>query len=116
MPTPTEYEYFRDVETMALDLVEEYGHDDDAMDDAVHEAIDGSQWVIYYYRARLVLQFSSNDEAGPDEMGWETFVDGATGWSDLYTRGAYFAMRADVSEKIEEILESTLSASLRGDA
>lgn len=112
----TAYEYRRDVETMALDLVEEHGHDDDAMDDAVHEAIDGSHWVIYTYRARKVLEFSDNDEAGPDCCGWEDFAHGATGWADLYTKGAYYAMRADLSEKIEEILGSTLSASLGGAA
>lgn len=100
----TAYQYHRDVESMACDIVEEHGHDRDAIIDAVHEWVDGSQWVIYTARARKVLEFSDNDEAGPDSLGWEDFAAGATGWADLYSRGAYFAMCADVSEVIERIL------------
>lgn len=96
--------YLSDVRSMAVGIIAEHGDDDDAINDAIHEWVDGSQWIIYTARARKVLEFSSNDEAGPDSMGWEGFVSGCNGWSDLFTRGAYFAMCADVSEAIHELL------------
>lgn len=105
MTTPTAHEYYRDVHSMAAGIIDEVGTDEYAeYSDAIHEWVDGSQWVIYTYRARKVLEFSDNDEAGPDSIGWEGFASGCNGWSDLYTRGAYFAMCADVSEKIDEMI------------
>jgi hypothetical protein len=106
MSTPTAHEYFADVFSIAQDIVAEHGDNEDCIQDAIHEACDGSQWVIYTYRARKVLEFSSNDEAGPDSMGWDGFASGCNGWCDLFTRGAYFAMCADVSEKVQELLFS----------
>jgi len=103
MTTPTAHEYFADVASIAREIVAEHGDSDDYIHDAIHEACDGSQWVIYTYRARKVLEFSSNDEAGPDEMGWDGFSEGCDGWVDVFTRGAYFAMCADVSEKVHDL-------------
>lgn len=108
MPTPTAREYFADVESIAADIFAEYGDNEDEYPDAIHEACDGSQWVIYTYRARKVLEWSGNDHAGPDSMGWDDFTMDCTGWSDLFTRGAYFAMYADVFEKVGEMLINSI--------
>ena len=105
--------YLSDVESMAADIIEEHGHDHEAIYDAVHEWVDGSEWVIYTHRARMVLEFSSNKEAGPDELGWEGFAAGATGWADLYTRGAYYAMSADVMKKVHELLDDDAMEAVR---
>jgi hypothetical protein len=106
MTKPTAHEYYSAVNSIAAGIIEEVGTDEYAeYSDAVHEWVDGSQWVIYTYRAQLLLTFSSNSDAGPDEIGWEGLVSGCDGWSDLYSRGAYFAMCADVSEAIDRILD-----------
>lgn len=105
MATPTAHEYYTDVHSIAAGIIDEVGTDEYAeYSDAIHEWVDMNMWVIYIYRARLVLTFSNNDHAGPDAMGWEGFVSGSDCWSDLYTRGAYFAMCADVYEAIEQRL------------
>lgn len=106
MNKPTSLEYFTDVNRIAKDIIKEVGTDEFAeYSDAIHEWVDGNMWVIYTYRAQLLLTFSSNSDAGPDSIGWEGLVSGCNGWSDLYSRGAYFAMCADVSEAIDRILD-----------
>ena len=114
MPTPTAYEYFNDVESIARDIVDDLGDNLDDLGEAVHQWVDSSQWVIYTYRARKVLEFSNHDEAGPDEKGWDGFAEGCTGWSDLFSRGAYFAMCADVHETVQSLLSDRLGASIGG--
>lgn len=113
---PTQQEYWADVRTIAHSALDdaEWSDGEAALDengdvdwgvvcDRITESVDGSQWVIYTYRAQLVLQFSSNDNAGPDECGWFAFTEGCTGWSDLFSRGAFYAMVWDVNEAIETI-------------
>ena len=99
----TQREYYESVKTiaeLAIDETAEGNFDD--ISDAVHEMVDGSEWVIYTYRAQKVLEYSGNEEAGPDSLGWEDFVSGAMGWSCLYSRGAYYAMVQDVHEAVDE--------------
>lgn len=72
--------------------------------DAIHEEADGSAWIIYTYRARLVLQYSKNEDAILDEIGFEGF-SGADSMAEIYTRAAYFALRQDIAEKVEELRE-----------
>jgi hypothetical protein len=95
-------EYYTDVKDMARELVKSCREgeieDQDALQDRIHEDVDGSQWVIYTARAQVVMLVSDNDGAGPDECGAGGFEwkDGVP-WSQL----AYFAMRADLVEQIE---------------
>lgn len=114
MPTPTAHGYYNDVRIIARDILDDLGDDLDDLSDAIHEWVDGSQWVIYTYRARKVLEFSDNDEAGPDSMGWDGFASGCNGWCDLFTRGAYFAMCADVHEAVDSLMADRLGASIGG--
>lgn len=96
----TEKEYRADVDSYAIevrDRVRDEGVDEY---DAIHDAVDGSQWVIYTYRARHVLMFSSNEDAFFDEgIGFH----GINSAGDLYMTMAYWAMRADVAEALAEL-------------
>ena len=70
--------------------------------DYVHKAVDGSYWSRFEWSTRLVLAFSDNYEAGPDNLGWDGFVEVVEGWGQFLSRGAYFAMVADVFEEIPD--------------
>ena len=99
----TEKEYRETVELHAREALsrEKEGGD---INDAIHEEADGSAWVIYTYRARLVLQYSKNEDAILDEIGFEGF-SGADSMAEIYTRAAFFALRQDIAEKAEELRE-----------
>ena len=72
--------------------------DSDALQDRIHEDCDGSQWVIYTFKAQQVLLASDNDGAYADDFGEEGIVkDGAINWSGL----AYAAMARDLSEQLD---------------
>lgn len=60
--------------------------------DALHETIDGHEFIIYTFKAQLVIALSSNASAYEDDMGEAPITD--------ETR-AFYAMRADVMECIE---------------
>lgn len=95
---PTAQEYFADVMTIAEEAIQAE-HDGGDLYDVVHENVDSSQWVIYTYRAKKVLEFSSNDDAAFEEMGKEA-LDGCESFADVCVRLAYFAMCADVNDVI----------------
>jgi hypothetical protein len=67
----------------------------------ITESVEGSQWVIYTYRARHVLMFSRNEESIVEDLGRDAF-SGISSLAELYTVAAAFAMRADVLEAFEE--------------
>lgn len=96
----TEKDYRNDVDSYAIevrDRVRDEGVDEC---DAIHDAVDGSQWVIYTYRARHVLMFSTNEDAIFDEgIG----LQGLNNSGDLFSAMAYWAMRADVAEALAEL-------------
>lgn len=104
--------YFATVESIAEDIVDRYPCADDDHDercDAVHENVDGSEWVIYYAKAADVLQFSEQD---PD-MEEAATLNGDRGFDMLQCVAAFMAMEADVYDAIgnldkrnEERLES----------
>lgn len=74
--------------------------DREALTDHMHELCDGAEWVIYTFKAQLVLLCSPNDTAGPDSLGADGFdwKDGIP-WSAL----AYFALEADIYEHLETL-------------
>jgi hypothetical protein len=95
----TEKEYWSDVEAIAESVIQRE-HEGEDRYDALHEEVDGSQWIIYYYRAGKCLQFSSNEDAIFDDMGDEAFK-GCASMGEIHTRAAYYAMRRDVEEYID---------------
>lgn len=62
------------------------------------QEIDGSQRVIYTWRARLGLLASDNEDVGIDELGVEGF-DWSSGTP--YSALMYFAFRRDILEAME---------------
>jgi hypothetical protein len=72
--------------------------DRDELLDRIHEHCDGHEWVIYTFKAQLVLLCSDNDGIGVEDglVGPESFKDGIP-WSQL----AYCAMEADLMRQLD---------------
>lgn len=112
----TEYEYTKEIEGIAANLVCEAMQDNDndreAAEEAIndhllHETIDGHQWVIYYAYNMPVIQFSNNAEYMVDNFGGEA-VEAAVkegGMSGLHTAVAFWAMYADVQEQLDNAFD-----------
>jgi hypothetical protein len=81
--------------------IQERVKDGDDEGDALHEEVDGSYWVIYTHAAIALLGHSRNDDAGFDEQG-DDFLSGCTSMSEVYTRAAFYALRADVQEWLND--------------
>ena len=112
----TRSEYWTEVNALAVSIVEEamrYNDNDPeaaeaAINDrisglALHETIDGHQWIIYCAYNLDVLQHSDNDEYFEFNIGGadEILRDGGIG--QLHTVMAFYALYADVHEAIGEL-------------
>lgn len=77
-------------------------------DSLLHEMIDGHQWVIYSGYNLDVLQYSDNDEYMVDNFGGDELVHvlKEQGLSGLHNALAFWALYADVQDKISEALDS----------
>jgi hypothetical protein len=118
----TSVEYWKEVADLAACLVSESADytdcntvdtfDKDTIldhinDSALHEVIDGHQWVIYYAYNLSVLEYSNNedyliDNFGNDEAG---AILKDKGLSGLHCALAYWALYADVSDALSNALE-----------
>jgi hypothetical protein len=90
------------VDTFNRDTVLEY-----IVDSALHETIDGHQWVIYYAYNLSVLEYSDNedymvDNFGNDEAG---AILKEKGLSGLHSALAFWALYADVYDAIDNALD-----------
>jgi len=105
-------EYITEINSIAASLVEaamnETDNDradaEDLINDVfLHETIDGHQWVIYYHYNDEVIQQSSNDEYYTEIYDNESVgqIISDQGLSGIKTVIAYWAMYADVQEKLE---------------
>ena len=113
--------YWTEINKIAKTLAEESLADnyndvdaarDDIFDSRLHETIDGHQWVIYDAYNLDVIRNSDNSgyyeqNFGADDVA-ATLKDG--GIDKLHTVMAYFAMYGDVSDKIEDALETATEA------
>ena len=109
MSEPTQREYWNDIKTMAQEIMDEAVAADpqdpeewDGLWDNVHEAVDGTAWIIYTYRALRVMEYTANDDAHED-MGE---IPTGQGWSGIVTYVAFWAMRADLSDAVWELLNA----------
>ena len=69
-------------------------------DNRVHQAVDGSYWVIYTHAAQQVIFVTHNDDAYMAEYPSEGLVsDGAIDWAAI----AYAAMARDLCEHLDAI-------------
>ena len=97
----SEQNYRETVELHAREALSREGAGED-ISDAIHEEADGSAWAIYTYRARLVLRYSKNEDA---IFEYGEGLRNAYSMADVYTVAAFFALRQDIQEKVEELRE-----------
>ena len=93
-----ENDYWRDVREIARDVLErESTGESTDRHEALHEAVDGSEWIIYYSKAAQVMRFTDNDNALEEETGG-TIADFDSlegGYWSAVGIWAYYAMLAD---------------------
>ena len=119
MANITYTQYWTEVESIAKSLVSEAANytecnteesfDQDTIrdyifDSALHETIDGHQWVIYYANNLDVLQHSENAEYGIDEGLIDAQESIKGGLSTLHCHLAFWALYADVCNYIDDAI------------
>jgi len=105
------WESVRDIaQDIATDhLAETYANDYDRTDDLsdrMAESVDGSQWVIYTWRALLVRSLSNHADAC-EEYRIEDLAHASDGLDAIITRAAYLAMHDDVRDFLDSILSAS---------
>ena len=117
MSNITSSQYWLEVQSIANSLATEAMQScendrDDAEelinDSLLHEAIDQHEWIIYNSYNLDVIQYSDNEDYLVDNFGaedaGETLKNG--GLSSLHTAVAFWALYADVQEKISDELDT----------
>ena len=121
----TRKEYIKEIEELATCLVDDARDELDdlndlvnrenvmdwIMDNALHEAIDGHQWIIYYTYNDDVLRYTSNVGAYEDAYDNESLGElvKEKGFDGAKMMMAYYAMYNDVLEQLEEAIEDKFS-------
>jgi hypothetical protein len=100
----SEIDYRETCRSIAADAIRTAQREGIDEQDAIHEAVDGSEWVIYHGRARFVCHVSQNEDAIVDQLGSDAFA-GAVSLQECITRAAYWAMLADVQDVLGEVRE-----------
>jgi hypothetical protein len=89
-------EYYDGVRGLAQQVAERVGEGADE-NDALHEVVDGSYWVVYTHANFQVLMCSDHHDAYTDDYGEPAIAGTAIDWAAL----AYAAMGRDVSEQVQ---------------
>ena len=92
--------YWESVLDIAQDIAGDPDLSADDVSDRVAESVDGSQWIIYTWRARLVRSLSDHGDAIED---YDDLASASGGLDSIISRAAYFAMHDDVSEVFDRI-------------
>ena len=87
--------YWRSVEGIAQEILEEHYGDHDAISEAVTEYVDSSEWIIYTGKQLAVLLLTENDPSMV-EIGDSDDCS----WSRMQTTAAFVAMEGDVWDAI----------------
>jgi hypothetical protein len=91
-------EYYQGVRDIVRELDERLKNKDiDDWNDAIHQAVDGSYWVIYTHANFQVLMCSDNHNAYVEDFGEPPVEGGEINWAAL----AFGAMYRDVQEQLE---------------
>lgn len=89
-------EYYQSVRGIAEELTQRAKdkeiHDQDGWEQAIHEAIDSSHWVIYTHANFQVLMCSDNHDAYSEEYGQPAVEGDSINWAAL----AFAAMEMDL--------------------
>jgi hypothetical protein len=98
-------EYRAEIQAQAEDIRRRITADEfaDACDvyQAVEEALDGHQYVIYTNYNPWVLLVTDHGDAMAEELGIE--ASHKTNWAQLLSQITYFAMKADVMEELGDV-------------
>ena len=116
MTNITSSQYWNEVEALATQIAQDaMSSCDNSRDEAeelitdslMHETIGAHQWVIYNAYSLDVLQYSGNSDRYVDEFGVEdaAIVLKERGLDGLHQSLAFWALYADVQEKISEALD-----------
>ena len=97
--------YWESVRDIAQDIAGEPDLSADDVSDRVAESVDGSQWIIYTWRARLVRSLSDHGDAC-EEYRIEDLAHASDDLDAIITRAAYLAMHDDVREVFDRITAS----------
>lgn len=98
----TSGEYEDEITSIAKGIIEEHGLNEDDWHDAVHESVDGHQWIIYTGFHEEILDNSDNE---PDNDEVTGMADPKGGWRDFRQVAAFMAMEADVQQKLRELAD-----------
>ena len=120
MSNITSSQYWNDVQSLAVSIAEDaMSYCDNNRDEAeelindslLHETIDGLQWIIYYAYNLDVYQYSDNSDYYIDNFGGDdaTYVLKEKGLDGLHQALAFWALYADVQDKIGEALDGVES-------
>jgi hypothetical protein len=112
----TSVQYWNEVSALAGIIAEEAMQQSDnnrsdaedlINDSLLHETIDGHQWIIYYAYTLDVYQHSDNSDYLVDNLGIEYagIILQEKGLDGLHCALAFWALYADVQEKISDALD-----------
>ena len=117
----TYHEYWKEIDSITTDICAEALEDCDSdlnpsdkievasesiYDYRLHERIDGHQWVIYYAYNLDVIKHTDNEDYMADNIGGLDECAREGGLLSLHTAIAFYAMYADVSDKINDKLDT----------
>lgn len=91
-------DYYTDVLDEARDLAKRMKSGEiEEFSDALHEACDSNQRVIYTQKAQIGLLCSDNEDAYADEFGEVPLQGGTVNWSAMM----FFAFQQDILERLD---------------
>ena len=120
MSNITSAQYWNEIQSLAVSIAEDaMSYCDNNREEAeelindslLHETIDGHQWIIYYAYNLDVYQYSDNSDYYIDNFGGDdaTYVLKEKGLDGLHQALAFWALYADVQDKIGEALDGVES-------
>jgi hypothetical protein len=93
--------YWDDLESMAEDIIESEGIDEDKWHDRITEDVDGSSYIIYYAEQDEVLSKTKNY---PDERDVAGMCESGD-WQKVKTITAYLAMERDLWDTCRKVVD-----------
>ena len=120
MSNITSSQYWNEVQSLANSIAEDaMSYCDNNREEAeelindslLHETIDGHEWIIYYAYNLDVYQYSENSDYYIDNFGGDdaAYVLKEKGLDGLHQALAFWALYADVQDKMEEALDGVES-------
>ncbi len=111
-----QHEYWNEVnelaDTIACETMQETDNNRDKAQEIIndvrlHETIDGHQWIIYYGYNLDVIKHSDNEDYYSDNFGGDALASSLEqgGLDTLHCHIAFWAMYADVQDRIQDALD-----------